>query len=78
MTIKDFENIIYNKCLSDFNIETEVFTIANTFFYCCNVPDDKIEDVKKLVLSYNVLKNCREENKFISKYSTLIFDNFKS
>lgn len=73
-SITDFEKYISGECEKRFGFICEPFTIAKYFFYV-NVPQNKVEDVKKLVFeSMPILKKCDiQPSRYFSGVRTLQF-----
>jgi len=73
-SIADFEKYISETCESQLGFICEPFTIAKCFFYV-NVPQSKVEDVKKLVFeSMQIFKHCNvQPSRYFSNVRTLMF-----
>lgn len=73
-SIIDFEKYISEECEKRFGFICEPFTVAKCFFYV-NVPQNKVEDVKKLVFeSIQIFKHCNvQQSRYFSNVRTLMF-----
>lgn len=73
-SITEFEKYISDECENRFGFICEPFTIAKCFFYV-NVPQNKVEEVKKLVFeSMPVLKKCdTQPSRYFPNVRTLQF-----
>lgn len=70
---EEFEKYIIDYCLQNFNIDAEIFTIADTFWHITGIKSKDVEKVKSFLNNYYFLKNPKY---FYGRYTIQFFIDY--